>query len=871
VIDNIDRLESEESVKAWTTLRAFFDNETKDWEWKNRFWLIAPFDENHVQVGPITQEHNHKGNKIYDKQNRNSSSELKAFLDKTFQIKFHVPKPILSNWKSYFMESIKEAFVGIEVDVAERVASIYQSESTGLNNSHPTPRDIKQFINSVSGRYRIWKGKIGLPLLSYYEALEQSGAFNLEDLKKGEFSKRSAASYLDESKIDQKLAAIYYGCSVIKEANQLLFQNEVNEALHTGNSKKIIDYLDSPGFFDVLAECIRPKLEKAIILNLVNSALVLQEIQTQKNKSFHDNFSRLRKLLLDLDAVNTYHENIGDGLVTIWEENGQDQKLTMHILTILSKSNLEDEQMNLSQWWEVANPILSELLSVKKESEISSHLIVPGGAHSFLELMNIVPEGSEIISYLNPNTDKTTLISTFKKQVSLTPKDTIENLGSIFYLLVKHGLLTIYNDYSGLLQQIESQLKFGREIESSKLVDGLTIVHTLYYLLDVGAAKDLLNKAEFKDAMLYYLNLFENDTEAKSILFLTIILFNSDCHHHNSNNRVGNAKGIFNSLRSVPENKDFRFYIINHVITFNLLENIIDVTQNHKNLSKFRDFIIRRYVSTTIDFEYKLYIDHFIVFNLALSSKELNSITKGYLNSNESSEIIEYVLDKYSDIHDVSDIHIHFFSKCSKNQQKVYFEKLKSLYQNLDSDNWKTILQEDDSALRLLIEITKNGFNLELGPEFKQAIKEYNDKLIKGKVNPPAEDIAEDWELLVQSLKNTSLTSFKTVLSEQLRETFSDNDQAIIFLNLYHDTLISENIYRNLGQELIHLLFEDLVRSGEKEKIDWVSKIIQPNPEILKENKESAESFKELVDSEIEKAADETIKAQLVSLSEIIG
>lgn len=97
VIDNLDRVCSSDARLIWATMRTFFeiDGATSE-RWLDRFWLLVPIANESLQ--PMWT----------NEQGDGRASE--PFVDKTFQIKFRVPPPLLSDWKDFLERQLMEAF-----------------------------------------------------------------------------------------------------------------------------------------------------------------------------------------------------------------------------------------------------------------------------------------------------------------------------------------------------------------------------------------------------------------------------------------------------------------------------------------------------------------------------------------------------------------------------------------------------------------------------------------------------------------------------------------------------------------------------------------------------------------------------------------
>ena len=126
VFDNMDRLPAQKVESLWSSIHSFFSDKTYD-----HIKVLIPFDRQHVQQAFKSEDAGgvHYGN---------------DFINKTFDVVFRVPPPIMSGWQQYMSDMWKKAF-GQDAELNISVTQIYDV----LNKNH-TPRKIIAFINEVA-------------------------------------------------------------------------------------------------------------------------------------------------------------------------------------------------------------------------------------------------------------------------------------------------------------------------------------------------------------------------------------------------------------------------------------------------------------------------------------------------------------------------------------------------------------------------------------------------------------------------------------------------------------------------------------------------------------------------------------------------
>ena len=142
VFDNMDRLPKSKVQEFWAAIHSFFSEANY-----SNISVIVPFDRAHIQ-NAFQSEDIDNTDEDCESTNENRSGLKQRicygndFINKTFDIVFSVPPPILSGWKKYFRDMWKEAF-GPNTDADPDVLQIFDKLTP--ENS---PRKIIAFINS---------------------------------------------------------------------------------------------------------------------------------------------------------------------------------------------------------------------------------------------------------------------------------------------------------------------------------------------------------------------------------------------------------------------------------------------------------------------------------------------------------------------------------------------------------------------------------------------------------------------------------------------------------------------------------------------------------------------------------------------------
>lgn len=149
VIDNLDRLPTGEALTLWATLRSFFleaRSRTIKVDRRDLPVVIVPLD-----PGAPARIHGEGAGKSEGGEGEDSFLN-QSFVEKTFDIVFHVPQPVLSRWQDYLRTKLT-AVLGAVLDEKDHfaVVSVYE----GFHRREPkrvltAPRSLNSFANALA-------------------------------------------------------------------------------------------------------------------------------------------------------------------------------------------------------------------------------------------------------------------------------------------------------------------------------------------------------------------------------------------------------------------------------------------------------------------------------------------------------------------------------------------------------------------------------------------------------------------------------------------------------------------------------------------------------------------------------------------------
>ncbi len=241
VFDNMDRLPSEKVMQLWSSIYSFFAGG----ECVN-IWVVIPYDYKHLCeaiYGSVSDE----------EQEAQDADRIKQFISQTFPITYHVPQPVITDYKELFYTYFDQAFGAKEHD-REHICQVYMHL-----NSTPNPRTVIRFVNELVAMRLQWSAakyrlqNMALYILKKYYILYEGEGQDAQLLSDGLFEK-VAPFYPETDKVRTELCQYAYGLEDENLARELPLRNELKRRLEAGES--VSDYVMHPSFMTVFEEVL---------------------------------------------------------------------------------------------------------------------------------------------------------------------------------------------------------------------------------------------------------------------------------------------------------------------------------------------------------------------------------------------------------------------------------------------------------------------------------------------------------------------------------------------------------------------------------------------------------------------------------------
>ena len=284
VFDNMDRLPSEKVMQLWSSIYTFFAGGDFD-----NIWAIIPYDYTHLCQAIYGSEESDeiKGMDI---------DRIKQFISKTFPITYHVPQPVITDYRKLFSTYFDEAF-GPNIHDKEHICQVFMHL-----NVQPNPRTVIRFVNELVAMHLQWSGeKYRLQNQALYilkkDYLFYQGEHLDTQLLSEELFDMISPFYPDCDKVRTELCQYAYGLDDEKLANEIPLRNELKRLIAEGKSLK--EYVEEPNFISVfekvMSDIDQATLDKAIkSMTSMDDAILTAEVE-ERIKAKWDFLANLKR------------------------------------------------------------------------------------------------------------------------------------------------------------------------------------------------------------------------------------------------------------------------------------------------------------------------------------------------------------------------------------------------------------------------------------------------------------------------------------------------------------------------------------------------------------------------------------------------
>ena len=820
VVDNLDRVDADDSLKIWSTLQTFLQRrnptDTKSICFK-KIWVIVPYDEDGLAKlwknrSDNLTDNNHN-NTLVDTQNNSNRDCAKSFFDKCFQLRIEVPKLILTGWESFCKKNIDQALIGWEENNKNDIINILKWTRESVNDI-PTPREIKTYVNQV-GLLRLHCDKNISTLAIAYFAVQKYIIFRtnakIERLILSGELPLSNHKPIFPNNLTSEICGILYGVSAEK-GHQLLLEPEIEKALNTKNISKITELseIHKTAFWTVF----NLHLPKMIDIGKTThySFVVMNSLWKLNSNKCWEFISYLKAALDGFKSLEIPSQNDLDdymSMFTLLDEGEYSfTNLWSYVINSLNVKMKKGDIDYLS-----SSKIICSLAKCQKHKSPQPYTLSELPIENWIKWAQAnSTEESDIYNLVKPH-------KSIIKEIGakITPGVAIpEGLSQLIYYIVRGG----ENQWESVITALQSHIEWNQGTPSGNILS-IEIYNILKNLSACGpkalkALEQILKNGPFYN-LTYQLN--SNGSVKYAALLLAkclpkeidtlqigaIVNSNDGLQLVRSfwkTNNVDNAQFVWSEIKL---NNDFELiWVIANDIKNILIGDIIKtaVNENCADLFKITKTLIQLKTA-------RILTGNDNTFNNMLTKcfTAYGNIEHDILESNNL-DVIAYSQELYLIVENSDDVKIA--------------EYLTAKLNTVSKDQWDKALKDDSYLTTLAIAIKNKSTKIKLGDNIYDSLLSYLQLWTSNGV-VPSDALRDEIVELISMLK----TSFKTQLENRLAShlidlDFKANYSAVSYIINYINIqkVISD------GSSKIQDVLEDYIKKSDIDSLKIINLIL---------------------------------------------
>jgi hypothetical protein len=846
-MDNLDRLDTDEARGIWATMRTFLEID-RETEWGKRVWLIVPYDPSILKRlwSPDM------GDELPD-----------AFASKTFQITFHVPPPVLSDWDKFLERCLKEAFPQHKDDEELNIVKRLFRFCPKKVSQSLTPRDIKRFVNRVCALHQQWCGDIPLRFQVLYAIYEDK--IDEWTLISGEFLENpKILDLLGDGRDEwQKFLASLYFNILPDKALHVLIRKDVREALIEGDRERLkklsenpVSKTPIPGFVEVVEDILGEMDLKKRPDQIGKASLALTSIE---NIPLDNIFKFLMETAFLVSGENwdKLDERSCEGLVLLSDRfNEEDRKkFVSHLLRSISEKTKPPKE-NIDSWVEGVWKILKKARELELEDELNNFR-VNGNVADYLmvlrALTRFIGEDLTLIKYFVP---KVTEREILQELSSTIVSGKVDRLGDIVHCLlaVPNFSKSREDEWQGVVNAIEGKLN-NQQTKPEEVKELLKSLIAFIDNLDTpSVSQSSLNSMVNGGQIFHHLYQAYNNQDFDAAAWCVVALLESQSPPTYSQYYWGNASSGLSLFRNILSQPQDYPQILEEFVSI-CLQRIRQRKEYFNRLVKLgSDHItgewtmISRWVKETLSVAIEKGLDDFFPLDSVISHySNLRKILFQFQSQPQLEKLIRRLTErkglatvvtqtKFDP--QISDLYLLILDSCPGEHISGYQEFLKKGLQSLNKEEWLSHLTNLTLTFKLFLNLVKRGEHLNLKQPFLDALLEHAEKVLTGEIKV-SEELEGEWRYVPKAI-NPDLVS---VFGRDLRDLFLEKSNQVNtiapFLRLYGDELLKSGRIEEKGDELIRKVFRRFLERKNREEIKWMAKAIE-GTNVLKQMREDS-------------------------------
>ena len=860
VVDNLDRVGPADALSIWSTLQTFLqDRSTEVQGWFRKIWIIVPYDKSGLR-----RLWTARGAEAAEGDSNSSDGIAESFIDKSFQIRFEVPPPVLSNWKRYLSQLVNDALPQHAKDAHDfyRVYNHCVAKQTGP----PTPRELKLYVNQIGALHRQWEHKFPMSHLAYYAALQRRHQTNQEirkTLLSGAVPERSLAALLAPN-LRANLAGLLFNMEA-SIGEQLLLNDPIYKSLAENDVPTLRDLekVHRDGFWVVLEEVIWSRIREEGPASICPAAQCLNDSELLKNSSKQDVRDTIRafaETAQDVESWSPLTDQAVSGIsaaCSIVKHAEFSDKVLNSVRSTLEEvaGKSEERRPETNTLIMQLTGLASQIQELGHDQALSAPFTLPATADEWVTNCAVIAEQDEWLwGLFQPHAPFAEYASFLSERV--TTGEISEAVLSAVEVTNSSG---IADNWNGLLEALEQRLDASQDVnaeEGTLLLRALALLKRYQSSGAQEASKRLSDPGHLLH--LFYQAQQENHIACRAWCLITFLQEQPDAKQPSA---VGNSEIGHTGLEEVlvaaePELAEEVVRILTDLDETKLLFSVVDTRD------KYEPFLIEclRLVADS-----KTPLRLYSPDETTNRWRELSENLSEEAAPNRFSNLIQKLCadtDLFARLRqhgfDAKDSGLYLEVFHADPEQK-FTAFCRPGLEELNKTAWTSDLTDRRHTLDLLIALQERNAQVSLESPYQDALVDYADTLLSDS-EKPSQDLVEKRAVVLSPLSQSS----RRIIRGRLRDAVIEKGvkYADGFFQMFGDEMAEPSLLK-AGKDIVPKVFSAVIRERLVSGLAWLQGVLKKDPTLLETfpDNDSVTDFKERVQREISKESDKSDQA----------
>jgi hypothetical protein len=841
VIDNLDRVDAHDALELWSTISALIDfSSAGSRAWTQQVWTLVPFDETGIK-------------RLWKSEASNLLGE--AFLAKTFQVRFNVPAPLLSDWSAFLESQLRTAFPKHDQREFYGISRIFSSIC--VSEAPPNPRDIKNFVNQIGATYRTEAEAIPLASHATMAALNCS----ITGWKPGaNIPHRDEIENYTGIELEADLAALYYNVSK-NRAQQAIFGGHVQSCLLKADMAEISALIDRPGIEHVILGVIREGIlswAKNEPISIGRAAFACEAGLNRASPMWNEIWHRLEEGAQAVESFSTLDSHAGAGLGALIRRR-QDDAFSQGIVWRLAATRIPDRPAAgaLKTWYLGVAEVMKALTETGKRHTFEEHFRLGHTSAEFLSFMNtdIPPEASGVVQNARPGFEANLIITDI---VNRSAGNALAGCETAITNIIKYGIAL---DWQKFVEATKNRIQQGQ----LQIPDLGTTIKALFRLTpSVASAVEALASSAQSGWLLHYLAFASNGNfhPATASCILGMLVYHPEASNPGSPGNAQQGRAVYRSFLQSPKQKpEVHDALIADVGELIPARNLLQLIKANKPSRGILLEALRDIASGQSAWR-------FLSVELVVDEEE-------FLRSELTPEIFDRILEHYLSTGELIDSLVHrpfsvalrrvYESALNSTSEERLRHHLNQALLEATKQDWTNALESNGDLVKLVVFLQETGPLPPLGLGLGDALSDLADRALAGtqpKVEPRA------CSSLIAILNPDHQETLKRHLLERVAEA---NANLGVFLKYFAESIYECTLWSEFADKLARQGLPRILERADAAELRWASEIFEKCPQLYRSIKPpSLNLLRERVKAKLNETLPAEITLELRRLGEAL-